>query len=375
MNYRPVPASPPSMTSAPPWSYGEAFTRNLGLVTADEQQRLRSSRVAIAGLGGVGGIDLVTLARLGIGRFTIADPDVFETRNTNRQYGATLSTQGRPKADVMRDIVLDINPEAEIRMFRDPLGAANADAFLEGCNVLVDGIDAFEIDLRRVLFRNARARGIYALGAGGRAPNAESRIPSGIRTAASFGVAVAPFALVILWLNHALYGGALRSGYGQLNAMFSPANISSNALRYGRWLLQTQTVVIFLGFLASRVVPKDRRGRVWLALALILTTAAIYFAYTPFEDWSYLRFLMPAIALLIVLTSVVLAASASRLGFRASCVLLTLIAVALGFNGVASARDRLAFQMHALEQRYRSSGMVVRDRLPPAAAPSGPRRR
>jgi len=166
MNYRPVPASPPSMTSAPPWSYGEAFTRNLGLVTADEQQRLRSSRVAIAGLGGVGGIDLVTLARLGIGRFTIADPDVFETRNTNRQYGATLSTQGRPKADVMRDIVLDINPEAEIRMFRDPLGAANADAFLEGCNVLVDGIDAFEIDLRRVLFRNARARGIYALGAG-----------------------------------------------------------------------------------------------------------------------------------------------------------------------------------------------------------------
>lgn len=148
------------------WSYEEAFCRNLGLIAADEQQRLRASRVAVAGLGGVGGIDLVALARLGIGRFTIADPDVFETRNANRQYGATCSAEGRPKAEVMREIVLDINPQAEVRVFREPLGPANADAFLDGADVLVDGIDAFEIDLRRLLFGKARQRGIFALGAG-----------------------------------------------------------------------------------------------------------------------------------------------------------------------------------------------------------------
>jgi molybdopterin/thiamine biosynthesis adenylyltransferase len=148
------------------WSYGAAFSRNLGLISLTEQEKLRSSRVAIAGLGGVGGIDLVSLARLGIGKFSIADPDIFETRNTNRQYGATRSAQGRFKVEVMRDIVVDINPQAEIRVFKEPIGPENATRFLEGADVLVDGIDAFEIDLRRLLFRKARELGIHALGAG-----------------------------------------------------------------------------------------------------------------------------------------------------------------------------------------------------------------
>lgn len=148
------------------WSYEEAFSRNLGLISASEQTRLRESHVAVAGLGGVGGVDLVALARMGIGSFSIADPDVFELRNTNRQYGATRSAEGRPKADVMRDVVLDINPEARVRVFRAPLGTSNCDEFLAGVNVLVDGIDAFEIELRRLLFRKARDLGIVALGAG-----------------------------------------------------------------------------------------------------------------------------------------------------------------------------------------------------------------
>jgi molybdopterin/thiamine biosynthesis adenylyltransferase len=148
------------------WSYSEAFARNLGLISPQEQERLRKSRAAVVGLGGVGGIDLVALARLGIGEFTIADPDVFEVRNTNRQYGATRSSEGRPKAEVMREIVQDINPEAKLRVFGEPIGPENAEAFLDGADVLVDGIDAFEIDTRRLLFRKARERGIYALGAG-----------------------------------------------------------------------------------------------------------------------------------------------------------------------------------------------------------------
>lgn len=156
--------SKPSNRSA--WSYAEAFSRNLGLVSEEEQAFLRASRVAVAGLGGVGGIDLVALARLGIGKFTIADPDIFEMRNSNRQYGAMCSTEGRFKVDVMSQIVRDINPEADIRVFREPIGPGNADAFLEGADVMVDGIDAFEINLRRLLFGKARERGIYALGAG-----------------------------------------------------------------------------------------------------------------------------------------------------------------------------------------------------------------
>jgi molybdopterin/thiamine biosynthesis adenylyltransferase len=161
-----VGASSREGSRSPLWTYDDAFSRNLGLITRAEQARLRERRVAIAGLGGVGGIDLVALARLGIGKFTIADPDRFETRNTNRQYGAMRSSEGRYKAEVMRDIVLDINPEADVRVFREALGPSNAHAFLQDADVLVDGIDAFEIDLRRTLFRMARERGMHALGAG-----------------------------------------------------------------------------------------------------------------------------------------------------------------------------------------------------------------
>jgi hypothetical protein len=148
------------------WSYDEAFARNRGLVTAEEQQKLRASRVAVVGLGGVGGGDLVTLARLGIGRFTIADPDCFEAANTNRQYGAALSTLGRPKSEVMARVVQDINPEAEVRVFNEAIGPHNAEEFLRGADVLVDGLEVFEIEVRRLLFRLAARQGVYALGAG-----------------------------------------------------------------------------------------------------------------------------------------------------------------------------------------------------------------
>ena len=79
------------------FDFGKAFIRNVGWVTPDEQALLRSRRVAIAGLGGVGGAHLVTLTRLGIGSFHIADPDAFGIENFNRQLGARMSTLGRPK--------------------------------------------------------------------------------------------------------------------------------------------------------------------------------------------------------------------------------------------------------------------------------------
>ncbi len=78
-----------NMPSQPPFfSYDEAFSRNIGWVTRPEQQALRGRRVAIAGLGGVGGSHLLTLARLGIGHFTIADFDRFALANFNNRKGA-----------------------------------------------------------------------------------------------------------------------------------------------------------------------------------------------------------------------------------------------------------------------------------------------
>lgn len=149
-----------------PWSYSEAFSRQRGLLSQPEQERLRHSRVAIAGLGGVGGIHLATLARLGIGGFHIADPDCFELANCNRQHGVTMHTLGRNKAAVLAEQAGAINPEVDLRVFPEGITPDNVAAFLDGVDVLVDGIDFFAIETRRLLFAEARQRGIWAVTAG-----------------------------------------------------------------------------------------------------------------------------------------------------------------------------------------------------------------
>jgi molybdopterin/thiamine biosynthesis adenylyltransferase len=146
--------------------YNAAFSRNLGLVQPHEQRRLQSSTVAIAGLGGVGGVHLTTLARMGIGRFRLADFDRFEIENMNRQVGACVSTLGRLKTDVMAEILSDINPDADAALFPDGVHAANVAAFLDGADIAVDALDYFAVDARTIFYQAAYARGIPVVAAG-----------------------------------------------------------------------------------------------------------------------------------------------------------------------------------------------------------------
>jgi molybdopterin/thiamine biosynthesis adenylyltransferase len=157
--FGPVPA-------AGAFTYEGAFARHRGLINPEEQKQLRFSRVAIAGMGGVGGIHLITLARLGIGAFHVADPDHFELANFNRQFGATTRSLGRGKAVVMAEEARAINPELQLRVFPEAITEENVGALLEGVDVLVDGIDFFAIEARRLVFREARRRGIWAITAG-----------------------------------------------------------------------------------------------------------------------------------------------------------------------------------------------------------------
>ena len=146
----------------PQFSYDEAFSRNLGWVTEHEQQRLKNSRVCIAGLGGVGGVYLLTLARLGVGAFTIADFDTFALANFNRQAGASLSSLDRPKIDVMVEMARDINPDLDIRIFPEGLNDRNLGEFLADGDVYLDGLDFFALDIRRSLFSMCGDMGIPA---------------------------------------------------------------------------------------------------------------------------------------------------------------------------------------------------------------------
>jgi molybdopterin/thiamine biosynthesis adenylyltransferase len=149
-----------------PFDYAAAFCRNLGLVDPQEQERLRTSRVAVAGLGGVGGVHLTTLARMGIGRFRIADFDRFEIHNFNRQAGALMSTLDRPKTEVMREMVLDINPEAEVEVYPQGLSGDNVSAFLEGVDVALDGLDFTAVDVRALFYAEAWRLGVPVVAVG-----------------------------------------------------------------------------------------------------------------------------------------------------------------------------------------------------------------
>lgn len=145
------------------FDFDAAFSRNIGWVTEAEAARLRGKRVAIAGLGGVGGSHLLTLARFGIGAFNLSDLDVFGIENFNRQAGATLSTIGREKLEVMAERALDINSELEIGRFPSGIDASNLDAFLDGVDLYVDSLDFFAVEARRLVFARCAERGIPAI--------------------------------------------------------------------------------------------------------------------------------------------------------------------------------------------------------------------
>jgi molybdopterin/thiamine biosynthesis adenylyltransferase len=145
------------------FEYGRAFSRNIGWVTLAEQATLRSARVAIAGLGGVGGGHLLTLSRLGIGNFNISDFDEFDIHNLNRQAGAFMPFMGKPKLDTIAQLALDINPELNLRMFPEGIHPDNVDEFLKDVDIYVDGLDFFALPARRMVFAKCREKGIPAL--------------------------------------------------------------------------------------------------------------------------------------------------------------------------------------------------------------------
>jgi molybdopterin/thiamine biosynthesis adenylyltransferase len=151
------------MNKPMPFHYGAAFSRNLGWVTEAEQAQLRGKRVAIAGLGGVGGFHLLTLARLGIGAFTLAEFDHFEAPNMNRQVGATLSSLGRPKLDVLVEMAKDVNPELDIRCFPSGVTQENVERFLRDADVYVDGLDFFAFQARITTFGACARLGVPAI--------------------------------------------------------------------------------------------------------------------------------------------------------------------------------------------------------------------
>lgn len=147
------------------FNYPEAFSRNVGVVSTTEHERLRNCTVAIAGMGGVGGDYLISLIRAGVGGFHLAEFDEFEIHNFNRQYGANTQTIGRRKLDVMVEMALAINPDLRIKTFPQGVSPANIHEFLDGVDLAIDAMDVFAVDMHPLLVNNASAKGLTTIAA------------------------------------------------------------------------------------------------------------------------------------------------------------------------------------------------------------------
>src|SRR5688572_25632779 len=91
--------------------------RSFPLLFAEGVACMRTKKIAIAGCGGVGGSVASTLARMGVTRFQLSDLANFDLPDMNRQWGASHKTLGRHKVEVYRDMIKDIQPDAEISLF------------------------------------------------------------------------------------------------------------------------------------------------------------------------------------------------------------------------------------------------------------------
>lgn len=142
----------------------EMFNRSVPLLTEAGLTRISECQVVVAGCGGVGGAMAVTLCRMGVKKFRLADPGVFDPPDANRQIGATGSTMGRNKALVYSEMILDINPLAEIEVFPEGVTENNQGGLLESADIVIDCLDAsVPYELREQLHREARERQVFSV--------------------------------------------------------------------------------------------------------------------------------------------------------------------------------------------------------------------
>jgi molybdopterin/thiamine biosynthesis adenylyltransferase len=139
------------------------YSRNIGLITESEQEKICQGSVLVAGVGGMGGVAAEVLVRMGIGKIKICDFDIFEETNFNRQLHSNIHTIGKYKVDVLKEELLKINPNLKIESYREGVTKENIHQMLDGVQIVINGMDKMYASL--ILERNARAKKIIIVDA------------------------------------------------------------------------------------------------------------------------------------------------------------------------------------------------------------------
>lgn len=134
------------------------YSRNIGLITEKEQEKICKGSVLVAGVGGMGGVAAEVLVRMGVGKIKICDFDIYEKTNFNRQLHSHVETVGRYKVDVLKEEFLKINPDLVIESYREGVTKENIHQMLDGVDIVINGMDKMYASL--ILERNAREKGI-----------------------------------------------------------------------------------------------------------------------------------------------------------------------------------------------------------------------
>jgi hypothetical protein len=195
---------------------------------------------------------------------------------------------------------------------------------------------------------------------------AQSRVR--VRRLVAFTLACLPFVVLVAWVNHDLYGSFLMSGYGDASSIYGWQNFRPNLHRYPRWLWETQGPYVFVFLLAVALPhgPKsDSRTLRWILLAYIAAVFGCYLFYSPFDDWWYLRFVIPAMPAMFVLSIDAIWQGGRRFGPAVQAI------VAIGFvtlclsQAIGYARLHTIFEIGEGEQKYADVGRYLGRELPP----------
>ena len=136
----------------------ERYLRNHDALSLDEQEKLASKRVLIVGCGGLGGVVIECLARIGVGHMRVVDGDVFDESNLNRQLLSSRMNLGRPKTLAAQQRVMAVNPLVEVEAVQAELTSDNAPELLGNYDIAVDCLD--DIPSRLLLQQAAKEAGI-----------------------------------------------------------------------------------------------------------------------------------------------------------------------------------------------------------------------
>jgi len=197
--------------------------------------------------------------------------------------------------------------------------------------------------------------------------------PTGRRAVAvRFALPVAAAGILIAVLQWRWYGSPLTSGYGTAGELFALPNVFPNARLYAAWLLEAEPTIVAAIAAACLVTlfsrPSGSSDRRWLVAGLCLFAGGVvaaYLVYAVFEVWTYVRFLLPSLAVLVALASAAIVRAVRRLPVAARGGVVVAVALVAGGTGLQTARTLGVFQISAVMARAREAGEELRGVLGP----------